>query len=209
MIIDPKQVTYKDCYKLMIGSIVPRPIAFVSTRSSEGKRNLAPFSYFTAITSSPPTICISPGRRPDDGERKDTLRNIEETGEFVVNIVTESIAEAMNEAATDFPPEIDEFEMAGLTPAPSQMIKAPRIAESPINMECKVYKVLHIGPEGVGGGALVIGEIVLFHIDNDIYKDGRIDIHKLKPLGRLAGSEYTTLGRIINMKRRKSEPKGP
>ena len=206
MIVDPKTASYRDCYKLMIGGIVPRPIAFVSTLSAEGQPNLAPFSYFTAITSSPPTICFSPGRRYDTGEKKDTLRNIEAVGEFVVNVVTEDIGEQMNEAATDFPPETNEFEVSGLTTAASQIVKPPRVAESPINMECKLYKIVPIGPEGPGGGALVIGEIVLFHIDDRIYQDGRIDIEGLRPLGRLAGPHYTTLGRIVSMKRKPYRP---
>jgi flavin reductase (DIM6/NTAB) family NADH-FMN oxidoreductase RutF len=206
MIVDPEHASYKDCYKLMIGSVVPRPIAFVSTMSADGHLNLAPFSYFTAITSSPPTICFAPGRRGPDGTRKDTLVNIEATGEFVVNVVTEAIGAAMNETAADFPPDIDEFDVAGLTPAASRVVAPPRVAESPINMECKVYDILHIGPDGTGGGALVIGEIVMFHIADELHDDGRIKIHDLKPLGRLAGTEYTTLGSIISMKRKAYPP---
>jgi len=207
MIVDPKTASYQDCYKLMIGSIVPRPIAFVSTLSPDGLPNLAPFSYFTAITSSPPTICFAPGRLADSGDKKDTLKNIEAVGEFVVNVVTEDIAGQMNETATEFPPEINEFEVSGLTTAPSQVVSVPRVAESPINMECKLYKVVPIGPDGPGGGSLVIGEVVLFHIDDRIYEDGRIDIDGLRPLGRLAGTRYTTLGKIVTMKRKAYRPR--
>jgi flavin reductase (DIM6/NTAB) family NADH-FMN oxidoreductase RutF len=202
MRIDPAQNTYKENYKLMIGSIVPRPIAFVSTLSEDGQPNLAPFSYFTAITSDPPTICFSPSYRPlPGGEHKDTLHNIEATGEFVVNVVTEELGPAMNETAVDFPAGTNEFEVAGLTAASCEVVKVPRVAESPISMECKLYEVHHIGPKGVGGGALVIGEIVMFHVDDALYDDGRIDIARLKPLGRLAGTEYTTLGQIISLQR--------
>ena len=105
-----------------------------------------------------------------------------------------------------FPPETNEFEISGLTAVPSQIVKPPRVAESPINMECKLYKIVPIGPEGPGGGTLVIGEIVLFHIDDRIYQDGRIDIEGLRPLGRLAGTHYTTLGRIVSMKRKPYQP---
>ena len=206
MIIDPAEVSYTDCYKLMIGSIVPRPIAFVSTLSADGVRNLAPFSFYTGITASPPTICFAPGRRGGGG-RKDTLANVEATGEFVVNVVTEAIAEPMNDTATDFPPGIDEFEVVGLTPEASQIVKPPRVAESPINMECKLYDVIHINREQPGGGSLVIGEIVLFHVDDALVKNGRIDIPEIKPLGRLAGTEYTTLGRVISLERKPYGPK--
>jgi flavin reductase (DIM6/NTAB) family NADH-FMN oxidoreductase RutF len=201
MIIDPRQTTYQENYKLMVGSIVPRPIAFVSTVSADGELNLAPFSYFTAATSAPPTVCFSPGYRPKGPEHKDTLANIEATGEFVVNIVTEALGPAMNETAGDFPATTNEFDIAGLTPEPSKIVKPPRVKESPINMECKVYDVIHIGPKRAGGGALVIGEVVMFHVHDEFYDDGRIKIHDLKPLGRLAGSEYTTLGKTIELKR--------
>ncbi|NIM20453.1 MAG: flavin reductase family protein [Candidatus Latescibacteria bacterium] len=206
MIIDPKDQPRRDVYKLMIGSILPRPIAFVSTISTDGTLNLAPFSFFTGVTSQPPTICFSPARRPADGTQKDTLNNIVATGEFVVNVVTEAIARQMNEAATDFPPEIDEFEMTGLTPIPSQIVAPPRVKESPINMECKLHQVIEIGPEGPGGGALVIGEIVLFHVADELLRKGRIDTGALKPVGRLAGTEYTTLGRRFSMERKKYQP---
>jgi flavin reductase (DIM6/NTAB) family NADH-FMN oxidoreductase RutF len=207
MLIDPNDVSYKERYKLMIGTVVPRPIAFVSTISPQGDLNLAPFSYFTAITADPPTICFAPGRRSSDGDRKDTLGNIEATGEFVVNVVTETIGQAMVSTAVDFPPGTNEFEIADLTPVPSRVVKPPRVGESPINMECKLYQVIPIGPEGPGGGALVIGEIVMFHIADELYDDGRIRIEDLKPLGRLAGHDYTTLGKIVSIKRKAHRPK--
>lgn len=209
MILDPEQASARDAYKLMIGAIVPRPIAFVSTLAADGVPNLAPFSFFTAITANPPTLCFAPGRRSSDGTRKDTLANIEETGEFVVNVVTEAIGPQMNEAATDFPPELNEFEYAKLTPVPSRVIAPPRVAESPINMECELDRILHFGSDGPGGAALVIGRIVLFHVDDDLYKAGRIDIERLRPLGRLAGADYTTLGKIVSLKRKKYQPERP
>jgi len=205
MIIDPQKTERKDIYKLMIGSIVPRPIALVSTVSPDGVRNLAPFSFFTAITSRPPTICFAPDRRPEDGRKKDTLVNIEATGEFVVNVVTESIVVQMNEAATDYPPEFDEFEMSGLIPEPSVVVVPPRVKESPINMECKVDRIIEIGPQD-SAAALVIGQIVMFHVaDGLLDQRGRIDIAALNPIGRLAGSGYATLGRRISLKRKKYE----
>ena len=202
MIINPAEQTVKDNYKLLIGTIIPRPIAFVSTQSPGGQNNLAPFSFFTAITSQPPTICFAPALRGRDGQKKDTLRNIESIGEFVVNIVTEDIAVQMNETATDFPPEVDEFAYTGLTPLPSQVVKPPRVKESPINMECKLYKIVPVGPRAAGGGALVIGEVVLFHVADHLIKDFRIDHELLRPVGRLAGKEYTTLGKRFVLERK-------
>ena len=201
MIIDPRSVPAKDCYKIMIGTVVPRPIAFVSTVSEGGVHNLAPFSFYTGITSSPPTICFAPGRGKSGG-RKDTLANVEDTGEFVVNVVTEEIGEAMNQTATEYPPEVDEFETAGLTPVPSELVRPPRVAESPINMECKLHQVVNVHRDQPGGGSLVIGEIVMFHVADHLIENGRILIPDLKPLGRLAGMEYTTLGDIVTLERK-------
>ncbi len=202
MDIDPRKVTSKDCYKLMVGSIVPRPIALVSTFSRDGVTNLAPFSYFTAISADPPTICFAPGWRVERGDRKDTLANIEATGEFVVNVVTEDMGAAMNETSRDYPPDVDEFQAAGLTPEPSRMIKPPRVKESPIHMECRLYDIVRVGRDKAAGSSLVIGEVVLFHVADHLYRDGRIDIRKLNPLGRLAGNDYTALGRIISHRRK-------
>ncbi|RMH61092.1 MAG: flavin reductase family protein [Calditrichaeota bacterium] len=202
MKIDPQQQTFKDNYKLMIGSILPRPIAFVSTISTEGVYNVAPFSFFTGITSKPPTICFAPTRRGTDGAEKDTLKNIRDTGEFVINIVNEAIVEAMNNAATEYPPEYDEFKETGLTPGPSEIVRAPRVEESPINMECRLMQIIEIGPPEPGGGFLIIGEIVLFHIRDELLNNGRIDTGKLQPVGRLAGAEYTKLGERFTLVRK-------
>ncbi|MCF7840861.1 MAG: flavin reductase family protein [Candidatus Marinimicrobia bacterium] len=202
MMIDPKTQSYKENYKLLIGSIVPRPIAFVSTRSPDGVLNLAPFSFFTAISSDPPTICFSPGRRGSDGAKKDTWTNIEATGEFVVNVVTEAMAVAMNETASELPPEMSEFEYAGFTPAASDIISAPRVAESPISMECKLVQIVELGNAGPGGAALVIGEVIRFHVADNLLENGRIDVGLLHPVARLAGTEYTTLGRRFSLERK-------
>jgi flavin reductase (DIM6/NTAB) family NADH-FMN oxidoreductase RutF len=200
MIIDPRDTPYQDCYRIMVGSIVPRPIALVSTVSRSGARNLAPFSYFTAVSSKPPTLCFCPGRRHPGGGRKDTLENVEATGEFVVNVVTVAMAERMNLTAADYPPEVDEFDVSGLTPVPSDRVAPFRVKESPIQLECKLDRVVEIGEPSAGGAALVIGEIVLFHIADEVFTDGRIDIGKLDPLARLSGGDYAELGRRISMK---------
>ena len=191
MILDPSEIPFQETHKLMIGSIIPRPIAFVSTRSKDGKNNVAPFSYFNGVCSKPPTIMFAPARRGWDGEEKDTLINIRDTEEFVVNIVSESFAEKMVMCATDFDSDVDEFEISGLTPTNSQKIKSPRVEESKVSFECKLNQIVEIGDGTAGSGFVVIGTIVLFHIDDGIYDNGRILTDKLEPLGRLAGNWYT------------------
>lgn len=190
MNITPHDLHWRDAYKLMIGSILPRPIAFVSTIDSNGMANLAPFSFFTAICADPLMICFAPMRRGTDGCKKDTLVNIEATGEFVVNIVGEQIVEPMNETAAEFDPEVDEFQVAGLTPIPSELIRPYRVQECDINMECVLHDILHFGDQP-GAGSLVIGKVVMMHISDELYADGKIDMEKLLPIGRMAGQVYT------------------
>ncbi|HJM09916.1 MAG TPA: flavin reductase family protein [Candidatus Marinimicrobia bacterium] len=202
MIIDPNKQSFSENYKLMIGSIVPRPIALVSTVSSNGLKNLAPFSYFNGVCSYPPTIMFAPGRRGYDGLTKDTLNNIRETEDFTVSIVSEEIGKQMVACATDYPPDVDEFEISGLTPLPSEKVKAPRVAESKVSFECKLNQIVEIGDDSPGAGFLVIGTIVIFHIDDDVYRDGKIDIKTLKPLGRLAGNSYTRISEIFDIVRK-------
>ena len=191
MKIDPQKIAFNDVHKLMIGSIVPRPIAFVSTLSKEGQNNIAPFSYFNGVCSNPPTIMFAPARRGWDGQEKDTLINIRDSEQFVVNIVSEDFAEQMVMCSTDFDSTVDEFEISGLTPQPSIKVSPPRLLESKISFECELNQIVEIGDGGPGGGFIVIGTVVLFHIDDDVYDDGRILLDKLEPLGRLAGSWYT------------------
>ncbi len=191
MILDPSEIPFQETHKLMIGSIIPRPIAFVYTRSKDEKNNVAPFSYFNGVCSKPPTIMFAPARRGWNGEEKDTLINIRDTEEFVVNIVSESFAEKMVMCATDFDSDVDEFEISGLTPTNSQKIKPPRVGEAKISFECKLNQIVEIGDGTAGSGFVVIGTIVLFHIDDGIYDNGRILTDKLEPLGRLAGNWYT------------------
>jgi flavin reductase (DIM6/NTAB) family NADH-FMN oxidoreductase RutF len=190
MIINPPEHDYRNIYKLMIGAIVPRPIAFVSTLSREGILNLAPFSFFTGVSANPPVICFSPMIRSSDGNRKDTLNNIETTREFVVNIVSEDFAVQMNICSTEFPPEVDEFQQSGLTPISSDLVKAPRVKESKINLECRLLQVLHVSPKPLGG-SLVLGEVLRFHIADELWDDYRIDPNKLRPIGRMGGPTYT------------------
>jgi len=190
MILDPNEITFQDAHKLMIGSIVPRPIAFVSSRSKDGKNNVAPFSYFNGVCSKPPTIMFAPARRGWNGDEKDTLINIRDTKEFVVNIVSESLAEKMVMCSTDFDSDVDEFGVSGLTPLPSQKVSPPRVRESKISFECKLNQIIEIGDGTAGSGFVVIGTIILFHIDEDIYENGRINLEKLQAVGRIAGNGY-------------------
>ena len=186
MKIDPK--TFENFYRVLTGVVVPRPIAFVSTQSPDGIDNLAPYSFFNAVAYDPPTVVFSSSRRVPH-KSKDTLRNIEETGEFVVNIVVDDIAAAMNATAAEYPEDVDEFDIAGLTSVPSDLVKPKRVAESPVNMECRLNQVIDIG-EGSGGHGLVIGTIVLMHIRDELISGHRINHHLMKPTGRLAGSMY-------------------
>jgi len=202
MEIDPKSNYFKNNYKLLIGSVVPRPIAFVSSLTPDGEQNLAPFSFFNAICPNPPSLMFAPVNRSSDASKKDTLNNILRTKEFVVNVVTEDIAEQMNICATEYPPGYNEFEESGLTPINSKIVKPPRVKESPINFECKLMKHVPVGdPEIPGSGNVIIGEIVYFHIADEIYYDGKIDIRKLKPIGRLAGAGYTRVTDLFDMPR--------
>jgi flavin reductase (DIM6/NTAB) family NADH-FMN oxidoreductase RutF len=196
LIIDPLEAChqsdtgYQNVYKLLIGAVVPRPIAFVSTLSRDGIRNLAPFSFFTAVSANPPVICFCPIRRLAPDPYKDTLRNILDTREFVVNIVSEEFAEKMNVSSADFPPEVDEFEASGLTPIPSDLVKPPRVAESHVHMECKLYLAIEVG-DLPGSGNLVLGEVVRFHVDDQYFDDFKLDPDKLRPIGRMGGATYT------------------
>jgi flavin reductase (DIM6/NTAB) family NADH-FMN oxidoreductase RutF len=189
MIVDPSGSNYADIYRLMTGAIVPRPIAFVSTVNADGAFNLAPFSFFTGVSANPPVICFSPMIR-FDGTRKDTLRNIQATREFVVNILSEEIAERMNLCAPEYPADVNEFQVSGLTPVPSDLVRPPRVGESHVNMECRLLQVVEISARPLGGN-LVLGEILRFHVDDGVFSNDAIDPGKLRPIARMAGATYT------------------
>lgn len=203
--IDPALTEPAALYKLLIGCVVPRPIAWVSTVDAAGVNNLAPFSFFMGITADPPTIAFSSG--PRAGAGKDTVRNIQATGGFVVNVVDDDRAEQMNMTSAELAPEVDEFAVAGLTAAPAVKVKAPRVAEAPVSMECRPAQILKIGR---GPHDLVIGEIIYFHLRHDVYDPatGRVDMHRLKPVGRLAGHLYTHVHEIFEMKRPNPDYRG-
>ena len=190
--INPAEHPARNVYKLMTGIIVPRPVALVSTVDGNGVPNVAPFSFFSGVGSVPPTLLFCPVLRPDLGTlpvRKDSLSNVEETGEFVVNVVSEAVAAAANACATEVPPEVDEFALAGLTPLASEVVKPPRVAESPAQMECKLIQVIYTGRHA-GAGVIVLGEIVRFHIRQGMFEDFRIDPAGLDAVGRMAGNTW-------------------
>lgn len=198
MQLDPGTMSAESIYKLLIGCVVPRPIAWVSTVGADGVHNLAPFSFFMGVCQDPPTIAFSAGRRA--GGRKDTVRNVEHTGEFVVNVVDDDLAEPMNLTSGEYPPEVDEFALTGLTAVPGVRVRAPRVAEAPIGLECRVVQIM---PVGRGPHDLVLGEIVYFHVRDDLYDraTGRVSMSRLRPVGRLAGQLYTRVHDIFQMKR--------
>jgi flavin reductase (DIM6/NTAB) family NADH-FMN oxidoreductase RutF len=199
-ILDPGRAKPADVYKLMTGAIVPRPIAFVSTLSTEGVRNLAPFSFFTACSADPPVVLFCPMIRGSDGARKDTLRNVEATGEFVVNLVSEDFAAQMNACSEEFPPEVDEFSVSGLTAIPSEVVKPPRVAESKIQMECRLLQVVDVSPRPLGGSA-VFGEVVRFHVADELFDNFRIDPDGLRAIGRMGGPQYCRVTDRFDMAR--------
>ena len=188
-----KRPPFKSC-------AVPRAIGWISTISVDGVANLAPYSQFTNLTFDPPYVVVSINQSHKQG-RKDTTENIEQTGEFVYNMVTYDLREAMNITAAAFTPEVDEFEAAGLTKAPSVLVKAPRVAESPIQFECKYVQTIRLPGEGRCGTCdVIIGKVVGVHIkDEFIGEDDKIDIVKIKPLARLGYSDYTTVEHSFTM----------
>ena len=189
MIVYPSDSRPNDIYKLMVGSITPRPIALVSSISKAGVFNLAPYSFFTGVSANPPAIGFSPLITGRDKIR-DSRNNIEETKEFAVNIVSESLVEQMNVASSDVPPEVDEFALSQLTPAHANIVSCPLVKESRINMECRLIEIVEVSNKLLGG-AFILGEIVCFHIDDEVVENFRIDPDTLDTVGRMGGSSYT------------------
>jgi flavin reductase (DIM6/NTAB) family NADH-FMN oxidoreductase RutF len=190
MIIDPSTRDPFDVYRLLAGSILPRPIAFVSTIGPGGVLNLAPFSFFTVASSNPPIIAFCPMVRGGERPKKDTLVNIEASGEFVVNIVSEDFASQMNTTAGEYPPDVDEFQLSGLTPIPSDIVKVPRVKESRVNMECKLHQLIPVSDKFLGG-TIVLGEVVRFHVlDSLVNNILEVDADQLNAIGRMGGPVY-------------------
>ena len=182
-------------YKLLTGVVVPRPIAWVTTISKAGVVNLAPFSAFTFVSNKPPMVGINVGRKA--GQMKDTGRNIHDIGEFVVNIADETMIEPVHLSAIEYAPEISEAELLGLELAPSTSIRVPRLLAAPISLECRLHRVIAFGDTG---SEFMVGEIIVYHIRDGLYEDGKIDSAKLRPICRIGGPNYAKLGEIVRMK---------
>lgn len=200
MLIDPGTLGERDLYTLLIDCVVPRPIAWVSTISADGVRNLAPFSFFTVVSRKPPMVSLTIETHPDNRE-KDTYRNIVDIGEFVVNVVSVRNAEQMHASSRAFPPDVDEFTMTGILAAPSSVVRPPRVLDAMISMECRLHTVLTPGSDTV-----VVGTIIACHVADALHRDGRIDQAKLDPLARVSGS-FAPLGDIFTL--RHPTPAGP
>jgi flavin reductase (DIM6/NTAB) family NADH-FMN oxidoreductase RutF len=208
MIISPSDVPHSEIYGILLNSVAPRPIAWVSTVSASGRPNVAPFSFFNAVCVDPPLLAFAPGlRQPkepqsSDGEAKDTLRNIRETKEFVVNIVTFELAEAMNLTSGEYDASVNEFEVAKLTPQPSRIVRPPRVAESPVSFECKLHQILDFSSRPTSS-SLVIGQVVSIHMSDAHIKDGKLDRNSLDLIGRMGGLQYTRTTQRFDMVRPK------
>ena len=189
MDLDPESLEIRARYALMIGTIQPRPIAWVSTISPDGKTNLAPFSFFTGICANPMSVCFAPVN-DRNGRKKDTLVNVEATRQFVVNFATEANAAKMNQTSAPYPYGVSEFEKAGLTALASTKVKPPRVAESPAAFECELLQIVRLG-EGALAGNLVIGKVVYVHCDDKIYNGGHIRHQDLQAIGRMEGAWYS------------------
>jgi flavin reductase (DIM6/NTAB) family NADH-FMN oxidoreductase RutF len=203
MEIDPETLPHQSIYKILTGSVLPRPIGWISSVDADGHPNLAPFSFFNVVCSNPPTVLFCPLIRGIDGRKKDTLNNVRATNEFVVNIVTEQLLPAMNASSVEAPPGFNEFEFAGLTLSNSTVVKPPRVAESPIHFECKVREIIEIN-DAPGGGSIVIGTIVHIHVDESVLLGpDKINLSVLHPVGRLAGGAYSRVTDILELERPK------
>ena len=194
------QSAFQDNYKFLIGSIIPRPISVISTLNADGTNNLAPFSFFTAVSAMPMIVAFCPLIRSKDLTRKDTLVNIEREGEFVVNFCTENNYKKVNLCSTELEYGEDEFEFSGLTPIDSDVVKAKRMLESPVHFECKLRDILSYG-KNAGAGSLVTGEVVKIHVHDSVLKDGKIQSDLFKAVGRGAGNDWFKTDSVFQLER--------
>ncbi|TRW27298.1 flavin reductase family protein [Flavobacterium zepuense] len=200
MQIDPKTASQKDIYKILTGTVIPRPIGWISSMSKDGVPNLAPFSFFNAVGEDPPHVMFSTVR--SGNTNKDTLNNVLATGQFIVNLATEELVDAMNATSINLPPNGNEFDYAGLTAVPSILVKPFRVKESPVHFECEMVHHYSLQDHKDGGATIIIGRIVMFHIDDSILlNDSKINLETYRPIARLAGNNYAKLGEIFSIKR--------
>jgi flavin reductase (DIM6/NTAB) family NADH-FMN oxidoreductase RutF len=210
MNVSPSNLSHSELYGLLLNSVAPRPIAWVSTLSASGQPNLAPFSFFNCVSVEPPLLAFAPGQRPPKastspqarGEDKDTLRNIRETKEFVISVVTYELAEAMNLTSGEYDASVNEFELAQIQAAPSQVVKAPRVAASPVSFECRLYQILDFSPSPQSS-SLVIGQIVSIHVNDAHMKEEKLNRNSLDLIGRMGGIQYTRTTQRFEMVRPK------
>lgn len=202
------ELPHRELYNLLISCVAPRPIAWVSSLSASGQPNLAPFSFFNCVCGDPPLLAFAPGLRapkepsPSHGEPKDTLRNIRDTKEFVVNLVTYDLREPMNLTSGEYEATTNEFGLAQLTPRPSRVVRPPQVSESPVSFECKLHQILDFST-GPTGGSLVIGQVVAVHVEDAHLKEGRVDRDSLDLIGRMGGTQYTRTRERFEMARPK------
>jgi flavin reductase (DIM6/NTAB) family NADH-FMN oxidoreductase RutF len=200
VLIDVASAPVLDVYRMLVDVVTPRPIAWVTSLDPHGRVNLAPFSFFNAFGANPPVVVFSPTRRRD-ATTKDTLRNVEATGEFVLNAAVEALAEKVNLSSKELPYGESEVELTGLTLRPSLKVKPPRVAEAPVHMECKVLQIVPVGTGPIAAN-LVIGEVVAMHVDDGVLDDkGRVDPRKLRTIARLGADYYCRTTDLFEMKR--------
>ena len=208
MHVSPSEISHDTLYGILLNSVAPRPIAWVSTLSASGRPNLAPFSFFNVMCVDPPLLGFAPGlREPKHGDvahgvPKDTLRNIRETREFVVNVVTYDLLQPMNATSGEYDASVNEFELAKITSLPSKLVRPARVAESPVSFECKLHQILDFS-SAPSSGSLVMGEIVSIHMADAHIKNGKLDRNSLDLIGRMGGVQYTRTTERIELARPK------
>ena len=195
MDIDPAALSARDAYRLMISCVAPRPIAFVTTLSREGKSNLAPFSFFNGVSSDPPVVSIAVGKKRDE-TKKDTWKNIEDTGEYVINVVTPELMDAVITGARELPHGVSELELSGEASLPSVRVKPPRLARTPVSLECTLLKIVEVEDT-----ALILGRVLLYHVKDDVLRGGRVDPRLATFVGRMGDDLYCRTSDLFERKR--------
>jgi len=201
LFFDPKEQSERENYKLLIGTVIPRPIAFITSKSKEGIVNAAPFSYFNIVATDPPMLSVAFQRK--NGKLKDSARNMMETGEFVIHIVDEDNVEEVNKTAATLPPEESEIDITKLELIRSDIVSVPAVKNAKARYECTLEKAIELGADGKITSDLIIGKIQRFHIDEQIYEKGRINYDRLKAVSRLAGHDYAKVGETFAIERPK------